>query len=158
MIQSNVVIAVLALATAFAAGRYSLPERVRVETKTVTVEKKTDKVTSDTDRDRHVETVTTTTRKPDGTLETTTKTVQDSHTDRHQEEAKIERKGTSQENTSETTYAASKLTISALAGASFQRPEIIYGVSLSRPIFGPVSLGAWALTDQTVGFSLGLSF
>lgn len=56
---------------------------------------------------------------------------------------------------------ASKFNVSALAGVDvshLRSLQPIYGVSVSKQVFGPVTAGAFGLTNGIIGVSLGVSF
>ena len=133
-----------ALAGAFAFGRYSAPEKVKTEIK---VETKIEKV-------EVVRTVTKIVERPDGTKETIIEEDKETNT-----ETDI-----TKEKSKEVIIARSRLNISILAGAQpklFQGVSlgpIVYGASVTKEIIGPVTAGAWALSDFSVGVSLGLNF
>lgn len=150
--KTKIVIYAVSIATAVAIGRYSAPEKVRVETKTVTVEKKVESV--DKEHELHKKTTITETQKPDGTKETKTVITYDSNT--HVDGTTIDDKNTTLTSSKEVTKSSSNLNVYGLVGTDFKTP--VYGGHISREVIGPISLGAWALTNRTVGFSLGLRF
>lgn len=129
---------------AFATGRFLTP--VKIETKVVEVEKKQ----TETEKDKHKETTTVTTEKPDGTKTTETKTTEDTTNHRTSDTTK-----TSDSDTTKT-YGGSKTGIYALGGLSGGIPT--YGLAVTRQLLGPISVGGWALTNGTIGVSLGLEF
>ncbi len=140
-----------ALVLAFTSGRWLAPTKVVTEVKTVEVEKKTD--TTKTNTNEHKTTVITT--KPDGTSQTVI--TDDTHTGSKTTDT------TSITNTSDTTKEvtrpSSKVTLSALGGVDIHNLSTpIYGVSISKPILGPLTAGAWGLNTGAVGVSIGLSF
>lgn len=144
---------------AFAAGRWACPTKVRVETRTVEVEKKTEQVKTDTARERHVDTVVTVVTRPDGTKTETTHTVQDTHTQQDRRLAETDQSRRVDASLKETIYAESKLTLSVLGGynpGDFTKP--VYGLSLTKPVLGPITLGIWGMSDKTFGCSLGFTF
>ena len=140
-IKTKVIVGIVAIATAFAFGRYSAP--IRVEKEIVEVEKKTE--------DKRKEIIKTEVVRPDGTKETTTKTVVDSKT-------------TTDSTKSEKELVegqTSKVSISALVGAplTLSGPLTpVYGGHIHRPLLGPVSVGIWGLSNATAGLSFGLTF
>lgn len=141
----------------FAAGRYSAPEKVKIEVRTVEVEKKVEQVVSDTDK--HKETTVTETVKPDGTKETTTKTVED--TRKKTDDKSKDTTDVRVDSVQETTRGSSKVTISALVGAplSLSGPLLpVYGGAITKPILGPLTLGIFGLSSGVAGFSAGLTF
>lgn len=151
-------------AAVFALGRYTAPEKVRVETKTVTVEveKKTETKAVAKDLGRKTHTVSTT--RPDGTqtVETTTETEVVSRTAiaSQSEASKV-----SQASTSKTVESSkSHVTIQVLAGLQNLKLDTpvfglsVFGLSVSRPLLGPVVIGVWAFSNKTYGVSAGLQF
>lgn len=57
--------------------------------------------------------------------------------------------------------APNKTNISALAGYDFTHVRAltpVYGVSVTREVLGPITVGAFGLTNGVVGISLGVSF
>lgn len=57
------------------------------------------------------------------------------------------------------TKNKSKFSVSALVGAnSIRNIKPIYGVSVSKEIFGPITIGAWGLDNKTLGVSVGINF
>lgn len=148
------VLAGVALLTAFAFGRYSAPTSVETAT-TVKVDDKT-KTDKQTDVDKHTETTTTETKKPDGTTETVTKTIED--TKKKTSVEKTDVTTTDTKSSTETVYSSSKITISALGGISSDLRDTVFGISFTRPVLGPITLGVWGLTSQEFGFSIGLTF
>jgi len=144
----KIIISIVVVVTAFAAGRYSAPKipDSHIVTTTVVDDKKEVK------QDDHKKTVIV--KTPDGTTTTTitdedvvtTQDVKD--TDQHVD-ATI------------TAPKTSKLNVSALVGTPFTGPnpfQPVYGVSVTKEVLGPISVGVWALTNSTVGVSLGWDF
>ena len=144
--EHKLALGVIALLAAFACGRYS----VQAPTiKTTEVSKTDTKV--DENKDTHETIVTTKTPKGDiKTVETIDSTV---HED------------TTQDNVTQiqqtiTPPKTGTLNISGLIGNDFSKglSGEVYGASVTKEVLGPVSLGAWGLTNGTVGLSIGLSF
>jgi len=53
----------------------------------------------------------------------------------------------------------SSMNVSALVGTdSIRYPTPVYGLSISKELIGPVTLGLWGLTNGTVGVSVGVNF
>lgn len=155
--RTKALLAVLALVTSYGFGRWSAPEKIHTEIKTVEVEKKTND--TDTNRDKHQKTTVTETDSPDGTKTKTTVTTVDTDTDR---------KTRSTDDTSKTsdtvkdvTYASAKTTLAALVGASLSlsgTDPLVYGGIVSKPILGPITVGIWGLSNSTGGLAVGLTF
>ncbi len=159
--MNNKVIIGVALLVSFAAGRWAAPEKVKIETRTVEVEKKDSTVQKEQDRNQHKETTETEVTRPDGTIEKTKKTVD--AIDTHQETDKHDTSDTSKatETEKEVTRSSGKVTLAVLAGIKFTSvtagSPILYGAQVYRPIVGPIGIGIWGLSDLTFGVSVGLS-
>ncbi len=177
-------VAALALAGAgYAFGRFAAPDKVVTVEKEVirTVEKEVGltheqvfelaKILETMRRETHTET--TTTVKPDGTTETKivedTKTEKTTETETEKVAEKDESKTTETETTREveTTKIVERARpgwkVSVMAGLDFPyaikgelRP--VYGGSIERRLFGPLSAGVWGLTSGAGGLSLSLEF
>ena len=158
--KAKIIVAAVALLTAYAFGRYSAPTKIKTVTQTVEVEKKVDQTQTDAERNRRRETTTTKETHPDGTTTETTHTVEETETHKETDKSTTDdlTKSTTQEK--EITRDSSKVTIAALGGirvTSLSSPPV-YGGQVYRPILGPIGLGVGAFTDGTVFFSVGLSF
>lgn len=84
--------------------------------------------------------------RPDGTKETTT--IIDSKSD------------TKQNSLQKTPTNASKTNISLLVANDFSSNLLkpIYGISVTKEVLGPFTIGAFGFTDGTLGVSVGFSF
>lgn len=51
-----------------------------------------------------------------------------------------------------------KTTINALIGLGLNNTQVDYGLSITRPVLGPLTIGVWGLSDKTGGASIGLTF
>ncbi len=158
--KQKVIIGTIALATAYAAGRWASPTKVVTKVQTVTVQQKVDKTQTDTNRDKHVKTVVHEVRKPDGEVIKTVTITQDTQTARQTHKVATDDIDKTKSSEKEVTYTQSKVTLSALAGVSFAgvAPQMVYGASITKPVLGPVTVGAFGLSNGTVGASLGLTF
>lgn len=152
-----IIVAVYSLGL-FAAGRYTVPEKIKIETKVVEVESKQEKKTVAADKERHKKTVVVEVDKPDGTREKTITTTDDTSNKRNTNLAETEKEQKFTDNKKEVTSASDKVTLSALAGASLTGGGLVYGASVTKPVLGPISIGLWGLTNSTIGGSLGLTF
>lgn len=151
----KIIIAVAALLTAFASGRWLSPTKVVTEVKTVEVEKKSTQ--TNVDENKHKKTETKEVVKPDGTKETTTTIVEDDSNKTHTSEKNIASSKT--DTTKEVSRSTSRLTLSALGGVKLPgTPEVVYGGMIQRDVLGPVGIGVWGLNNGTVGATVGLSF
>jgi hypothetical protein len=152
--RNQIIVVVILLVGAFAAGRWAAP--TKIVTKTVEVEKQ---VTLKDDKKEivdHSKKKITVTRKPDGTKTT----IVEIGTDVDTKVVSNDKTTTDVEKQNETTkqWDTSKVTISALGGYKIGDAGPLYGASISKPILGPITVGAWALSNSTFGASLGLTF
>lgn len=140
----------LLLLVSYGFGYYTAPYKTEIKTE----ETKSD--SSKTDIDAHKTSVKVEETKPDGSKIVTTTTTND--IDKH-----VDKQDTRSMSTEETkTKSTQPVTISALFGASLTSglgpATIVYGLSVSKPVLGPISIGIWGLTGKTFGASLGLQF
>lgn len=132
----------ISLILAFAFGRFSTPTKTETKIETVEVEKKQKDVKSDI--------ITVEVIKPDGTKTTTI-------TDKT--ETKIQDNILSKQTMDKIVEKSYSITnISLLSGMDITSPKIIYGVSVSKNLLGPVVIGLWGMTNSTAGASIGVSF
>lgn len=94
----------------------------------------------------NIVTVTRTVTLPDGTKDETT-TVTDRSTTKHQESTTL-------------VTAIPTLNVSGLVANDFSTGVLkpVYGISVSKQIIGPFTVGGFALTNGTIGVSVGLNF
>lgn len=140
MNKNNIIIVTILLALSFSIGRYCSPEKVKTEIKTVEVEKIVKKV-------EHK--VITIRQNKDGSKDTTI--VVDSNTDQktHSNSSTINK---------EITTKEIKTNVSLLIGGTHSISPLNYGISIQRSFIGPITIGAWALTNANYGVSIGLNF
>lgn len=153
-----VIVAALALSGAFAIGRWAAPEKVRIETRTVEVERKTDTADTEVNRDKHKTTKTTEIVRPDGTREITTEVTEDTKTDKTKKDTETSERETDSATLKEITRSSQKVTISALYGVSVTGELPKWGASITKPFLGPFTFGAFFLTPGVLGCSIGLTF
>jgi len=146
-----VIVAVVAILGAYAFGRWSAPEKVKIQT--VEVEKKTDDKQTKTD-DKKITTITEV-DKPDGT-KTITTVITDA------KETQVDDKktdDTTKTESKEIDRSSAKVTVSMLAGINVTNPGVpMYGISISKPILGPITVGMFGFQTGLIGASLGLTF
>lgn len=130
---------ILIIVVVFAAGRYSAPEKVKVHTVTVEIEKKVDKQQN---KKVYIK------ENKDGSKETTI--IVDTS-------VKENTKANSESTIKEITVR-DKLNVSLLVGGPLSFSEPTFGISANKNFIGPITLGLWGLTNKTVGFSVGLNF
>lgn len=144
-LKYKIIIAVVALAVSFAVGRYTVPEKVKIETKVVQVEKQ------DTDKDTHKKTIVTVVQKPNGEKDSTTTTTVDVV-------SKTDSIISDKSDTTKQITKGSSTTLSLLGGYNLNNNTPTYGLSVTKPVLGPVTIGAFGLNNGTVGASVGLTF
>lgn len=138
-VKSKVIIAAIALLAAFAFGRYSAPAFRKTETETH----------ESKDVEKHKKTTVVETEKPDGTKEKKTVVEEGSKRSSNKDARSSE----------EIRRDASKVTVSTLAAIHiFPGAYTSYGVSIMKPVLGPITLGAFYLTPGIIGASIGLTF
>lgn len=130
----------LIIVIAFYCGRYSAPEKIKTEIKTVEVEKIVTKVEHKTIRIKE---------NKDGSKETVI--ISDSKT-------QDEQKSKSKTELEEITRKHSVTNVSVMAGVTHPVSGIDYGISVQRNILGPFTLGAWGMTNISAGLSIGFNF
>lgn len=128
--------AFISLAVGAALDRYLSPPLV----KTQETSKETTK--------NNIETVIKVVRQANGTEESTTTIID--HTVSKVADSKV----------TEAPAPRKNLNVSALVGNDFSRGvfKVVYGVSVSKEVLGPVTVGIYGLTSGTVGVSIGLNF
>lgn len=94
-----------------------------------------------------IQTVTHTVTQPGGVIETTTTTID-----------RTQRTETSKNST--VVAKRSTINVSALVANDFSTGSLkpLYGVSVSKEVIGQITVGAFGLTNGTLGLSLGLNF
>jgi hypothetical protein len=153
--KTRIIVEIIIMAVAFSTGRWLAPEKIKTEIKTVEVEKKTDDKQEDKQDHKKVTIIETT--KPDGT-KTKTTTITDDRDDKSDDKS-TDNTTTTTDKTKEVTRGSSPLTISFMAGMGIPAPATpIYGLSITRPVLGPVTLGLFGMTNRTGGVSVGLTF
>lgn len=157
---SKVLIVVAVVGVSFALGRYTVPEKVKVETKIVEVEKKTSSSKEDTSVDKHKNTKIIVVEKPNGEKTTTTEISENTDIDKKKTGESTSDSTKNTDSLKETTRGDSKLTISALGGVDFTKsvPQVVYGASVFKPILGPITIGVWGLSSPSCGASVGIQF
>lgn len=142
---SKVLLGILIIVASFVLGRYSVEESVTIaKTSNETKEKN-----SQAEKDKTVTTKKTEVKAPDGTVTTNTEIVETTQT-RKNMEVNTTKKAT---DDVEKVRANDRLTISAMVGADpFNLNQgLQFGVSVTKPFFGPFVLGVWALPALKVG-------
>ena len=103
-----------------------------------------------TDKDTHERTVTTIVKEPTGKTVTRTVTTKDTET---RTDADINK--TTQTET-ETHPIRKPLNISAIIAIDHLKPA--YGLSVTKEIWGPITVGAFGLSTGVIGVTIGLDF
>lgn len=144
----------------FAVGRYTVPEHIKIETKTVEVIKEVkveDKTRAKKKDKKYTRTVTI---HPDGSSISVSEIVENSSDIIKDDKKTNTETNIAKDETKEVTRGGSRFNISALAGANPLRPTdgLDYGLSVTKDLIGPITIGAWGLSNGIGGLSLGVSF
>lgn len=134
-LQKIILSCIIAIAL-FATGRYTAP--VKVETKVVE---------TNTAKDDHK--VIVITKRPDGTKVTTI-------TDDTKVVSTVQQSATVTSTPQTPRGSASPINISLLAGTK-DLTSLFYGISISKPLLGPFTIGVWGLSNLSGGVSLGVN-
>lgn len=147
-LRNEVTIGLFLILFAFILGRHS----VQVPEVKTTVDTTKD-VKKDLTQDTQTHQVSVTEKTPDGTTKTTTTidtstvkkvdTITD--TDTHITQDVIPPK-------------IDTLNVSILVGLDVSRQTPVYGASITKQVLGPITVGAFGLTNGSVGGSIGISF
>ena len=147
-LKYQALILAVAAITSFSFGRYSAPKIPDTHTVTdVKVDEKKDILNDDHKKTVIVKTpdgTTTTTITDDDVVKTNDLVDTDKHTD-----------------ATVTAPKTSTLNLSALSGVEYSGPNAFkpfYGLSVTKQLVGPVTIGVWGLTNSTIGVSIGLNF
>ncbi len=158
---TKTVLVSVSLVTAFAFGRWAAPEKVKIETRTVEIERKDSTVQKEQDQNRRKETTKTEVTKPDGTVEKTEKIVETADTHKETDRKDTTIAETATETSKEVTRGTTKITIAAMAGVDLDTSHghlMWYGGTISKPVIGPITIGVWYLTAPAAGATIGLTF
>lgn len=141
--KAKVIAIVGALVLAFVGGRYSIPQSATTSTE-VSKEHDTGKT--------HTITTTTETKSPSGEVKTVTTTDTVATTD-----------STKKQTNTETTVVAAKhsaLNVSLLGGYDVIHREgsLQYGMSVTKEVLAPLTVGVFGLNNGTLGLSVGINF
>lgn len=98
----------------------------------------------DKEVDKHIETVTTKDRQGNVKIITITDSVARDHTNK-------------QTATTTIIKQLPKINVSLLGGFDFQDKELVYGLSITKEVYGPLTVGVFGLSNKTAGISIGIS-
>lgn len=142
----------------FAAGRYTAPEKIKIETKIVEVEKKTEQNKKKSNEKTKKKTTKRKTTKPNGeVIEEIIKENETSQTDSTENKTSDEKRK-SESTKKEQTAGGNRITVSALTGFDIKSGRPVYGASLTKSFIGPTVIGIWGLNNLSCGVTLGISF
>lgn len=150
-VKIYIVVGLAVIIGAFAFGRYSAPERVKTEIKTVTVEKVV-----------YTQAHTKTTINEDKNGNKSTVIISDTNT-------QDSTHSTSTDSSKEVVSRGRLINVSLLVGSTVAmttpRDELvstkllpIYGVNITAPVFGPITVSGWMLSNLIVGAGIGINF
>jgi ATP-dependent Zn protease len=150
--KNIIILSLVVVVVAFATGRLSVSKKIEIKEVEKIVYK--EKVDQDKKTDEHKKTVID--KKPDGS---STTTITDDTTSDTQTDTQIDVTKTDTKSHIETPMNIG-MTLSLLAGVDASNPAsgFIYGVSATKPFFGPITVGFSVFTDKHVFLSAGLQF
>jgi hypothetical protein len=160
MVKAEIGTIAVALVVAFAAGRWAAPTKVVYHATSVTADKKTESINTDSNQNKHIETKVTQSDSKDGTKVVVTEITEDDETVRAKTSNTSEETQKTETRDKTVIYNSPKVTISALAGLSVHDlsvPSPVYGASVSKQVLGPISAGIWGLSNGVFGLSIGVS-
>ena len=134
------VISIVILVVVFYCGRYSAPEKIKTEIKTVEVEKIVTQVQKKTIKIKE---------NSDGSKETTID-VDTTTAEQSKGKSKIEKQ--------EVIKKSNNSSIAILVGTTYPLSGPHYGISIQKTLIGPINFGIWGLTNANAGVSLGINF
>lgn len=139
--KNVVILALVAVAVAYAFGRYMQPASIEIQTREVV---KTVEVNTVQKRKIKIKIV-----HPDGTVEERWV----------EEDITISQKENVKESSKKVTNQKTQWKAHALAGVTDNNfSEIQYGIQIERRIIGPIFLGAYGIQGGTIGLSVGMEF
>lgn len=165
--KTIVISALLLLGIGGAIGRYEAPDKIvtKIVTQTVTQTVTKEVVKRDTEIKKNTVTTITETVAPDGTKTKTTVIANkdDINTDMNKNVDTNTNTKTQTTETQTVTNEKRQWIVSALVSPSHSDKNILgsslsYGASVQKQIIGPFYGGAFGLTNQTYGVSLGVTF
>lgn len=147
------------LLTAYAFGRYSAPERVKIEKEIVTVEVEKKETSKQRITDEDKKTTILEVVRPDGTKVTKKVIESDKKTDTKVAQT-VDSKSEMESKETKIIENSRRVSVSVIAGPNFfdLKQPIVFGGHVSRPFLGPITLGIWGLSSGTGGASVGLQF
>lgn len=146
--KSVTVMALIIGSAAFLAGRLTAVQPASSETKVSEV-----KSTTEVDKKTHTQTTTVTTKSPTGEVKTVTTTDTTASLD-------ISKKKDTKEVDTAINYKTKITNVSALVLADIHniRSAPSFGISVTREVAGPLTVGVLATTNGTLGLSIGVNF
>lgn len=133
------------VSAAYIAGRYSAPEKIKIETKTQIKEVMIKDEHTDSDTRKSVTEIT----RPDGTTIKRTRSERAKITD-----SSLRREDVKQTEEKKEIENRRGVVVQFLAAA----PGPVYGAAFTKQFLGPINIGAFMFTDMRIGISLGFEF
>lgn len=157
-LKNKIVIFIVYTIVIVAFTRFLTPTKVKTETKTVSVDKIVykDKIVKDERLHKHI--LITKTQEPNGNIVTKTDITYDMREDTTKDDALAKDDTKTSDTTKVVTHDISKFGINLLGGYDFTKQVPTYGVSITKQVFGPFTIGLFGLNNSTAGASFGLTF
>lgn len=166
--KQKVIGVVVLVVVSAAVGRFTAPEKVKIEKEIQIKEVVKEVVAKDTksvkNKDQRKEVVTSRIIRPDGTIEETSKTVLNTNVN-DKKNVNLNKttdldKNLNSKESKVVEYRKSTTQLSVMAGVKINdlTSGMRYGGAVSKDVLGPISIGVFGFTDGTCGASLGLRF
>jgi hypothetical protein len=165
-LKTLIIASTVILVSGLAIGRFTLPAKVVTKTQIQIQTQEVVKVQTQyvQTKDANKDYIRTETKQPDGTIVIKTEIVDKSitHTDDEKVTNDMKSSNTTVTQDKTITFAKNDWHISALASPSgdnkLLNSSLAYGAHVERRIIGPFYLGAFGLSNNTMGLSVGVSF
>lgn len=152
--------AIALLLGSFALGRYTVPVKVKIETKIVEVEKKVVDKQQDVSKDTHKTVTIVETKLPTGETKTVTTIAEDTNSDKKTNTSELDLSLKQEENKKEVIKDSGRTSIFMMSGVDYKNTlnGVIFGLGVNKSVLGPLTIGVWGMTNNTAGCSIGLEF
>ncbi len=144
-LKTKIIISIVVILGAFAAGRYSVKNEITKTHETVT---KTD---TEVQKDIQVITKKVIIERPDGTKETT---ISKEINDKSQSDTKT----TTAAKDSTKVVPPPSVNVAAMVGYDVQSFKPVYGIEASKQMLGPMTVGLFGLSSGQIGVTIGFTF
>lgn len=158
--RTKVIIVMALMAVSAAAGRFTVPTKVVIETKTVEIIKEVKVKDKDSIKNRHKNTTIVVDTHPDGSSTKTTTISDNTSSEKHETATSTKESDITDTAHKQVESDSSRVSISVLAGVNPFSPQsgITYGGHISSKVLGPITIGLFGLTSGIIGPTVGITF